>query len=93
MKAPTNVTGPDGTIVQRGQEIPAAWFKELPDLKDHLDALDGPPAVLPIGSRSAQDRIDARNAAVEATHEDSGTTPKASVRATATVGRTRGANP
>lgn len=87
MKAPTNVTGPDGTIVQRGQEIPAAWFKELPDLQDHLDGIDAPPAKLPIGSRAAQARIDARNAEAAARADAS----PALVKAAATVGRTRGA--
>lgn len=39
MRAPTNITGPDGTKCRKGEEIPADWFDDLPDLQAHLDAI------------------------------------------------------
>lgn len=39
MLAPTQITGPDGTKCRKGEEIPAAWTEEMPDLQAHLDAI------------------------------------------------------
>lgn len=54
MKAPTNITGPDGVTVQRGEDIPAEWFKAMPDLKDHLEALPPAPEESPEPSTAAK---------------------------------------
>lgn len=43
MKAPTNVYGPGGELVEKGEPIPSEWFDVLPDLRAHLDNVERAP--------------------------------------------------
>lgn len=83
MDAPTNIVGPDGTLLQRGEPIPADWFKELPDLQAHLDNLPPAPKSPPPGSQAAARKIAERHEAAQAR-------AAGAVKATAKVARKRG---
>ena len=81
MKAPTNIYGPDRSLCRAGEEIPAAWFDAMPDLKAHLKGMpDAPDEPRPAASEP-----------FDVATEGGKTAPAAKkVRAAAKVGRERG---